>query len=214
VDKLAGIQSERTLEDALGLSIASAVVLAHSIFEDLLHSAANLSFRANPLWWRKTVLSLSTTKYSIQEVDEKGFGGILAAEEASFLPRWRAKSLINKLDSFLSVHNPTTTRYGDEIFLDRDAIVSIDKTRHEIIHKDVFSSTSDTVLIEVFGTIYSGRFILRLLSEPQWIGVDPAALLASTPTMTGVSNDVMNAVASDLVQAMRDQNIPKVGNRD
>ena len=211
LEEMASLQSDKMLEDATHLAITGAVVLTHSVFEDLLHFAADLSYRANPLWWKSAVFSISTTTYSLKEYEENGFNKLLADEENSFIKRWKSKSLINKVDSFLSVHRPKKTSYGDEVSFQREALVSIDDLRHKIVHEDVFTSKDDQVVSDIFGVIDSGRFIHRLLAEPEWIGFDSDTLLKSTPTMTGVSDDTMSELASTITLNFLEQVLKKPG---
>lgn len=189
LENLAKLHGMKMIEDAERLTISSAVVLAHSIFEDLLHSAARLSFETNALWWRKIILTSSQSKYSLREITDKGFDELLARDATSFRGSWQKMPLLKKVDSFFSAHKPNKTSFGGEIAFHRASLAKIDELRHQIVHQTLFVGPSDEILDHIFKVIESGRFVLGLLAQPQWIGFDLDAFIACLSIASGLSNE-------------------------
>ena len=198
IDALASIESQKTLEDADQLTFAAAVVLAHSVFEDLLHSAADLSYRANSLWWKKVIVSNSKAKFSLRDFEQRDFSETLLSEGGAFLKQWKGQSLMNKVDSFFSVHPPLRSSYGEDLIFQRESLQALDNLRHKLVHENVLVATDREVVEHIYRSFNSGKFILHLLAEPEWIGFDVDALIKSASVMTGVSDERMNEVASKI----------------
>lgn len=117
---------------------AVAIVLAHSILDVSVYGYLEVLSLASP---ESFIVYVENKQVTLSEVGSKTHDQICTEKIKEYMEKQiERSSLIYKLDKFHEIAKPTSTKLNIDYTYDRKKLVQFDETRHDIIHKNKWTS--------------------------------------------------------------------------
>lgn len=119
---------------------AVAIILAHSILDVSVYGYLEVLSLASP---ESFINYIEKKQVSLSEVESKTYEQILYEKIKEYMEKQiERSSLIFKLDKFNEIVKPTNVQINPEHKYERQKLEQFDKTRHEIVHENKWTSFS------------------------------------------------------------------------
>lgn len=119
---------------------AVAIILAHSILDASVYGYLEVLSLASP---ESFINNIEKKQVGLSEVESKTYEQILNEKIKEYMEKQiERSSLMFKLDKFHEIVKPTNTQINPEHKYDRQKLEQFDKTRHEIVHENKWTSFS------------------------------------------------------------------------
>ncbi|MBN2181720.1 MAG: hypothetical protein JW715_07380 [Sedimentisphaerales bacterium] len=117
---------------------AVAIILAHSILDVSVYGYLEVLSLASPEYF---INYIERKQISMSEVKSKEYDQLRDEKIKEYMTKQvERNSLMFKLDKFHEIVQPTNTRMNPEYKYDRQKLEQFDKTRHEIVHENKWTS--------------------------------------------------------------------------
>ncbi len=138
---------------------AVAIVLAHSILDVSVYGYLEVLSLASP---ESFVNYIEKKKIGLSEVESKTYEQIRNEKIKEYMEKQiERSSLIFKLDKFHEIVKPTSTQINPDYKYDKEKLEQFDKTRHDIVHQNKWTSYSIDFTKESFYWSLLNWYMLR-----------------------------------------------------
>lgn len=150
----------QTIKDNAKKSLdAVAIILAHSILDVSVYGYLEVLSLASP---ESFVNYIEKKQIGLSEVESKTYEQIRNDKIKEYMEKQiERSSLIFKLDKFHEIVKPTNTQINPDYKYDREKLEQFDKTRHDIVHQNKWTSYSIDFTKESFYWILLNWYMLR-----------------------------------------------------
>ncbi|MFX0200166.1 MAG: hypothetical protein ACFFCW_28940 [Candidatus Hodarchaeota archaeon] len=157
---------------------AVAIVLAHSILDVSVYGYLEVLSLASP---ESFVNYIEKKKIGLSEVESKTYEQIRDEKIKEYMEKQiERNSLIFKLDKFHEIVKPTNTQLNPDYEYDRDKLEQLDKTRHEIVHQNKWTSYSIDFNKEFFYWNLLNWYMLRELVKKTGLKLSQELLIQAS----------------------------------
>jgi hypothetical protein len=147
--------------DVLRRTASAALVFAHAIFEDCIHTCLKISFCAAPEDW---LSEIKKRKIAIEDTLDKSIDIIYRQEIENYLKDLERKSIVIKLETLFRIIRPSKDHPKMYPYTyDLEKIRQIDEARHTATHKNPLSYDPSILQADVNYLQSTVLYILSLL---------------------------------------------------
>lgn len=170
--------ADRRASQFLSFTEASSLVFAHSLLDAISIDLCRVVLRLDASVWRSFV---SGKKATLNEILEKGAGGIESELATTWVDGLERESILKKIDSIFSVCRPAANFQPIEDYTyDRQTLGRIDQERHDLVHGELPSNCQVSVN-DILFLQQTSLFLCAMVNER--FGVQADVVMA----MTGVA---------------------------
>ncbi|MGE4489193.1 MAG: hypothetical protein AB7E95_06595 [Kiritimatiellales bacterium] len=127
---------QSSIENAEAAAVASSLVFAHSVTENILMDICRIGADIDPSSWTSKVAKKSIT---FEEVEKKTISDLKKELIDKYFIQLEKESMLKKLDVLLGVIQPSNIASSRMKQYDRERIVKIDRLRNECVHDGKFA---------------------------------------------------------------------------
>lgn len=160
--RLKPVVLERSRNDATASSDAACLILAHSVFEALVHELMDVlpSTRGKVIRMR-----IADRKLRIGDLEPTTIDALLASEVRNYVSDLKRESLRNKLSLIFDCCGFDKNCQEQDYSFDQDRLVAIDKERQKIVHQAIFESALPNIEATLAFLEHTGDFLVCLVSR-------------------------------------------------
>jgi hypothetical protein len=176
--RLKALVLERKRSDAAASSDAACLILAHSVFEALVHELIDILPSAR----REFILkNIGERKLRICDLEGANLDELLAAEVLRYVSELKRDSLKKKLAFIFGCCGFDKSCQEPGYSFDQEQLIAIDKERQKIIHHSIFGQPLLGIESTLAFLLHTGDFLVCLVSRGTGLEVNVRS--ASMPLM-------------------------------